>query len=280
MKRNMFMLLTSTKGLLTAVLFVLLTSATIAQQPETIKLSDEDVARFQNGQSPSMSAVKPVVAPLPQGGTIGTVVTLTGFMLNGNTLTPVEANYALYENGKKVGQSHKSNANDGFLVTGLKPGGEYMLKIEDPRYFRQEFPITLPKTAKYAEISKDFIVRPMEAGRKISVVPPPFDLRKNVVKSGVEEDIKGLAQMLSSNPSVNVELVCYPDEDGTAATASSMSTARGNALKAAFEANGVQGSRITVKTVNTVDPINPPPLKKGAKGKRYVGSVYIVVTKV
>ena len=259
--------------------FLMLSQTSWAQQSPQVEVLQ---APQSAGSTPTMSAVKPVVAPAvpQQGTTIGTVVTLTGFMLNGNTLAPVEANYAVYENGKKLGQSRKSNATDGFLVTGLKPGGSYTMRIEDPRYFRQEFPITLPQTSKYAEISKDFIVRTMETGRKIMVVPPPFDLRKNVVKSGVEDDIKNLAQMLSMNPSVNIELVCYPDEDVAAAAATATSNARGAALKAAMEKSGVSGARISVRSVTTVDPINPPPLKKGAKGKRYVGSVYLVITKV
>ncbi|MBI2794354.1 MAG: hypothetical protein HYX66_06880 [Ignavibacteria bacterium] len=233
------------------------------------------------GKAPA--APQPVVIPpaqaVPQGQTIGTVVTLTGYMLNQNTLTPVDANYAVYEAGKKVGQSRKSSVRDGFLVTGLKPGGSYTVMIEDPRYFREEFPIALPQSSRYAEISKDFIVRPMEAGKKIVIMPSPFDLRKNVIKAGVEEDLVHFAKMLSMNPGVSVELVCYPDEEVPAAAASSISTTRGNALKAEFEKAGISGSRISVKSASTVDPINPPPIKKSAKGKRYVGTVYVVVTK-
>jgi len=79
---------------------------------------------------------------------IGTVVTLSGYILNGNTLSPVESGYSLYDaTGKKVGQSNRSNANDGYLVTGLKPGQTYTIKIEDPRYFKQEFKSTFLRQA-------------------------------------------------------------------------------------------------------------------------------------
>lgn len=244
----------------------------IPRQPQT-----EAMAKDKPQYAPQPIAVPPAL--VPQGQTIGTVVTLTGYMLNQNTLTPVDANYAVYEAGKKVGQSRKSSVRDGFLVTGLKPGGSYTVMIEDPRYFREEFSIALPQSSRYAEISKDFIVRPMEAGKKIVIMPSPFDLRKNVIKAGVEEDLVHFAKMLSMNPGVNVELVCYPDEEVPAATATSISTARGNALKAEFEKAGISGSRISIKSASTVDPINPPPIKKSAKGKRYVGTVYVVVTK-
>lgn len=212
---------------------------------------------------------------------IGTVATLTGFVLDAATLLPVESNYAVYdENGKKMGQSRRASAADGFLVTGLQPGATYTLRVEDPRYFKQEFSVTVPKSNKYSEISKDLIVRKLEAGRKILVNPSPFDLRKTDIREGMEEDLRDLAKTLSMNPSVKLEIMCYPDEDVTASKAASISEERGKALKAFLEKAGVNASRITVKTVQTTDPINPPPLKKGAKGKRYTGSVYLQVSGV
>lgn len=212
---------------------------------------------------------------------IGTVATLTGFVLDATTLLPVESNYSVYDaNGKKIGQSRRASAADGFLVTGLQPGETYTLRVEDPRYFKQEFAVAVPKSNKYAEISKDLIVRKLESGRKIMVSPSPFDLRKTDIREGMEEDLRDLAKTLSMNPSVKLEIICYPDEDLTASKAASISEERGKALKAFLENAGVNASRITVKTVQTTDPINPPPLKKGAKGKRYTGSVYLQVSGV
>ena len=53
-------------------------------------------------------------------GTIGTVVTLTGYFVNAVNLSPVEATYAVYDSqGKKVGQTFRSSATDGYLQTGL-----------------------------------------------------------------------------------------------------------------------------------------------------------------
>ena len=212
---------------------------------------------------------------------IGTVATLTGYVLDAATLMPVESNYAVYDDaGEKIGQSRRASAGDGFLVTGLQPGSTYMIRVEDPRYFKQEFVVSIPKSNKYAEISKDLIVRKLEAGRKILVSPSPFDLRKTDIKEGAEDDLRDLAKTLSMNPSVKLEVVCYPDEELSASKAASISEERGKTLKAFLEKAGVNGSRITVRTVQTTDPINPPPLKKGAKGKRYTGSVYLQVAGV
>ena len=212
---------------------------------------------------------------------IGTVVTVTGYVLNGNNLNPVDAAYSVYDDhGAKVGQSHRASEKDGFLITGLKPGATYKVRMEDPRYFKQEFDIVLPNTGKYAEVSRDFVVRPLEVGRRITLNPPPFDLRKDDLKAGTEDDMRELARTLTLNPNVSVEVLCYPDEELAPTQAAAISVARCNALKEYLENAGVNSSRINVKVANSTDPINPPPIKKGAKGKRYVGSAYLVITKV
>lgn len=212
---------------------------------------------------------------------IETVVTLTGSMLNATSLTPVEVNYSVLDaSGKKLGPARRSNPIDGYLVTGLRPGESYTIRIEDPRYFRQDYTVQIPKTSKYVEISKDFTVKPMEAGRSIAVTPAPFDLKKATLKVGSDEILGDMSKMLVMNPSVNIELVCYPDVEGTPADISKVTGDRASALKAYLVKNGVSEQRIKVRQVSSTDPINPPPIRKGAKGKRYVGPVYLVVTKV
>jgi outer membrane protein OmpA-like peptidoglycan-associated protein len=212
---------------------------------------------------------------------IGTVVTISGYILNANTLTAVEANYGIYEvGGRKVGQSNKSNERDGYLVTGLKPGEQYTLRVEDPRYFKQEYRIDVPKAGKYLELSKDIVVRPLETGRTINVSPVPFDLKKTSIKQASEGEVEQLAQMLVMNPGVNIEIICYPDEEGTTEANQKVSMDRAQSLRAALVKAGVNSNRVTLKSAETTDPLNPPPLRKGAKGKRYVGPVYLTITKV
>jgi outer membrane protein OmpA-like peptidoglycan-associated protein len=212
---------------------------------------------------------------------IGTVVTLTGYFLSAQTLTPVEANYIVIDSkGKKVGSSFKSNSTDGYLQTGLKPGESYIIRVEDPRYFRQEFRVEIPSTSKYLEMSKDFVVRAMEAGRTITVSPAPFDLKKTNLKTGAEDDLADIASVLVMNPGANIEIVCYPDVEGTADAVQKISSGRAESLKRFLVSKGVSAGRISIRAVSTTDPIDPPPIRKAAKGKRYVGPTYIVITKV
>lgn len=212
---------------------------------------------------------------------IGTVTTLSGMVLDQATLLPVEANYAVYDaQGKKIGQSRVANATDGYLVTGLKPGTSYMIRVEDPRYLKQEFPVTMPPSGTYSEVSKDITVRKLVAGNTFAMNPVPFDLKKTDIKSGTEDDVRMLAAMLVMNPSVRIQMVCYPDEEMPAKRAEEVSLQRANALKAFLQKEGVFAERISIKAAQGTDPLNPPPVRKGAKGKRYIGSVYITMTDV
>lgn len=214
-------------------------------------------------------------------GTVNTVVTVAGHIVNAATLEPVECTYGVYDgSGRKVGQTRRATISNGYLVTGLQPGERYTLRIEDPRFFKQDYAIEIPKTSKYMEVSKDFTVRAMEAGRKFMLMPSPFDLKKTILKVGTEELLEEVVRILSLNPNVKVDVVCYPDAEGTSAEITKLTQDRGNALRDYLVKQGVSAQRITVKPTSTTDPLNPPPLKKGAKGKRYVGPVYVVVTQV
>lgn len=213
--------------------------------------------------------------------TINTVVTVAGHIVNAATLEPVECTYGLYDaSGHKVGQTRRATVSNGYLVTGLQPGGQYTLRIEDPRFFKQDFSISIPKTSTYMEISKDVTVRVMESGRKFTLSPNPFDLRKTGLKVGAEELLQDMLTILRMNPGVQVDIVCYPDAEGPSGDIVKLTQDRGAALKDYFVKQGISAQRLNVKSTSTTDPINPPPLKRGAKGKRYVGPVYIVVTSV
>lgn len=212
---------------------------------------------------------------------IGTVVTLTGYFLNGATLTPVDVKYSVFDGkGKKVGQTFRSSVADGYLQTGLKSGQKYTIRVDDPRYFSQEYVIEIPATNKYLELSKDFVVRKIEAGRRLRVSPVPFDVKKTVLKTGADEDLAELTRLLTLNQGANIEIICYPDADGAVEAAQKLSQARAEALKEHFVAKGVSAARISIKAVGTIDPLDPPPIRLSAKGKRYVGPVYLVFTKV
>ena len=206
---------------------------------------------------------------------INVVVSVTGTVLKANDRNPASVNITFYDsNNKRVGSS-RSNAKDGYyLVTGLKPGETYKVKIEHPDFFQEEVTVSTPRTSKYSELSRDFLVKPL------SLPVTPFELNKSKLRVGSEEFLAETVEALLMNPSVKVQISSYPDEMESKEANIKLTRERCETLKAFFVAKGVSADRISIVPSENADPINPPPMKKAAKGKRYIGSTYIVVTKI
>ncbi|MBI5324165.1 MAG: OmpA family protein [Ignavibacteriae bacterium] len=211
---------------------------------------------------------------------IQTVVALTGNVFDAVSKSPVTATIKITdENGKRVNQT-RSNAieNGSYYVTSLKPGKTYFVNISKEDYFEEKFKITLANTDKYEEISRDFLIKPKAKGVKIALPVPPFELNKSKLRYGAEDLLEGFQSTLVNNPDVKFEIVCYPDNDKDPKANQKLTEERCQSLKDYFTANGVEGMRFKVQASATTDPLKPPPTSKMAKGKRYIGTSYIVVT--
>jgi outer membrane protein OmpA-like peptidoglycan-associated protein len=211
---------------------------------------------------------------------INTVVALTGNVFDGISKAPVTATIKITdEDGKRVNQT-RSNAieNGTYYVTSLKPGKTYFVNISKDDYFDEKFKITIANTDKYEEISRDFLIKPKAKGAKIPLPVPPFELNKSKLRYGAEDLLEGIQSTLVNNPDVKFEIVCYPDNNKDPKVNQQLTDERCLALKEYFTANGVESLRFKVQGSATTDPLRPPPTTKMAKGKRYIGTSYIVVT--
>ena len=138
----------------------------------------------------------------------------------------------------------------------------------------------LPISSKYQEISRDFLVKPLKVEAKIPFRVPPFELHKTKIRFGSEDFLEELLGTMVNNPNVKFEILCYPDNDNDPISNKRMTEERCKALTAYFTTNGVNMERITIMGSDKTDPNNPPPATKRAKGKRYIGSSYIVIKSI
>ncbi|MFM7340716.1 MAG: OmpA family protein, partial [Bacteroidota bacterium] len=89
-----------------------------------------------------------------------------------------------------------------------------------------------------------------------------------------------IKKMLVLNPGVSVEIQTYPDSDGDPAVNEAFTMERAQAIKKYLVDNGVKDQKLSLKASGQTDGVNPPPKYKTAKGKRYIGPIYVVITKV
>lgn len=210
---------------------------------------------------------------------LNTVVSLTGTVIDHVTRKPISVNMVITDaNGQKVNKA-RSNSSDGYyLVTGLKPGKTYKVTLEESNYFKEEYQISVPNTDKYLEISKDYLVKPMYNNAKLPIPVPPFELNKSKIRVGADIFLQDFYTALKINPTVKIEILAYADNDKDQAANAELTKSRADALKEYFVKKGIKEDRISVRGANTTDPKMPPPSGRAAKGKRYVGSTYLVLT--
>ncbi len=210
-----------------------------------------------------------------------TVVAVRGVVLNELTGEPVKIKIQLMdETGKTINRAFSNSKTGEYYMTGLRAGLTYKCRLVSENFLMEEFTLHTPNTDRYLEISRDFMVKPLIEGKKIPLKVPPFELRKSKIKFGAAMILEDIISALKLNDQVKFEIICYPDSEKQANESPDMTLSRANALKDYFVTVGISPDRISITGAKQVDPDNPPPAKKAAKGKRYIGTTYVVIKSI
>lgn len=201
-----------------------------------------------------------------------TVVALTGVVKDSENKPVSGWVIVTDESGATI---NKTRCNGKYYLTSLKPGNTYQVTIDAKGFFQNTYELIVPNTDKYAELSKDFEMKEMQAGSKLVFKVIPFDVRHAHLRPGSELFLEDYLKILRSNPRAKFTIEVYPESEG----GSDIVTKRAEELVKYFQENKVR-SEIVIDPKSSFDPQNPPPKGKQAKGKRYKGSIYLVVNSI
>ena len=212
-------------------------------------------------------------------GLINATVGLTGNVFNQVTKLPETAVIKVFDaDGRRVGATRSNGAQNGaYYVPGLKPGLTYELIITKRDFMTEKYKIVVPNTGKYIEISQDFLIKPLKSGVKIPIAVTPFELRKSKLRFGADLYLDDWIDVFKDNPDVTFKIVSYPDDKTNPSENIKITQERADAIKQYFISKGINAARFSTEGNKQVDPQNPPPTEKAAKGKRYVGPCYIEI---
>lgn len=208
-----------------------------------------------------------------------TVVSISGTVKNALTKEPMTVYVTAYdEQNRKINAARSNSSDNGYyFLTGLKPGQKYFITVEQPGYLKEVYELNVPKTAQYTEYSKDFALIPFTEGSQIPISVPPFELNKSKIRFGADIYLEPFAKEFSSRKNSVFEIICYPDQAGNRTENLKLTEERAKSLMAYFISKGVEPERIKIRGNSDPDPLNPPPIEKRAKGKRYIGTTYIKI---
>lgn len=203
-----------------------------------------------------------------------TVVSLSGATKDAINQQNIKAKIKVLDNSGKT--INRANSQGTYFLTGLKPGQTYNLEISASGYFTKIIEFSVPNTKKYEEFSRDFVLQSMEVGSKIPVKVIPFDRNKTKLRTGADYIFSDLIAIMKKNRRAKFAIQVYPENNSNPAEGKAIAEQRAKAIKEFLQSQHVR-SELIVDAKLSVDPNNPPPSGKTAKGKRYKGSIYLVL---
>lgn len=206
------------------------------------------------------------------------MVSLTGKVSSISSNDPIKATMVVVDKKGEIVLTTESDSKKGYyFITELSPGEMYSIRFSSPNFLKSAFEVVLPKTNKYEEYSRDFQLVPKKKNTMIPIKVSPFELNKSKLRVGANMFLKDIINVLKENPEVNFKISSYPDNAIDKTRNKELTTERSNSLKDFFVANGIEAKRIGIMANEVTDNLNPPPAVSGAKGKRYIGPVYIII---
>ena len=206
------------------------------------------------------------------------LVSLTGKVTNLVNNEPVKVTIVVVDKKGEIVSTTESDLKKGYyFISELSPGESYTLKFSAAQFLKQAFELSMPKSNKYEEFSHDFQLIPKKKGEFIQLKVSPFELNKTKLRAGSETFLKDIIKVLKDNPDVKFNISSYPDNDLDKKRNKELTIDRGNSIKDFFIENGIDAVRISLSFYEVTDKRIPPPAASGAKGKRYVGPIYLKV---
>lgn len=209
---------------------------------------------------------------------VDATVSLTGNVFNSITREPETVGIILYDKeGNKVGATRSNSAENGsYIISGLKPGKSYDLKLKRKSYMETKYSFTVPQTSEYKELSHDFLVIPLEKGGMVPIAVPPFEVNKSKLRVGADIALDYYASILSlpENKNVNFTIMCFADNDKSQKDNSELTDERATAIYQYLVSKGIDAARIKKEGSKRTSSIDPPKNAKESKGKRYIGKSY------
>lgn len=201
------------------------------------------------------------------------VTMISGRVLNSKTNEPIPGTKIIFENlktGKEVGVA-SSDPRNGYYQIVLPSQNQYGYLATKEGFISVNDNIDLTSQNEYQKITKDLYLTPIEVGESITIKNIFFDFNKAVLRKESNLELNRLAKLLSSSPSMKVQISGYTDSIGTKDYNSTLSLKRAEAVANYLTSkSGIDPSRITVKHFGETAPVSTNSTAKGRQLNRRV----------
>jgi outer membrane protein OmpA-like peptidoglycan-associated protein/tetratricopeptide (TPR) repeat protein len=184
------------------------------------------------------------------------VTVLKGKVVDEQSGSPLNAVITLVDNEtNKVVTKIKSNPSNGDFELVVPHGGNYGVATEKTGYLFNSINFNVPQFAEYQEIDMSIIMVKAEVGSKATLKNIFFDVGKAELKNESLAELEKIKELLSTNPTVKVQINGHTDNTGNAASNKILSLRRAEAVVEFLIKQGVASSRLSAKGFGSERPI-------------------------
>lgn len=201
------------------------------------------------------------------------VTMISGRVLNSKTKEPIPGTKIFFENlatGAEAGIA-SSDPRNGLYQIVLPSQNRYGYLAVKEGFISVNDNIDLTNQSEYQQITRDLYLTPIEVGESITIKNIFFDFNKAVLRKESYLELNRLAKLLSSNPTIKVQISGFADSIGTSTYNDKLSGKRAEAVTAyLISKSGADTSRIVTKHFGEANPVSTNNTAKGRQLNRRV----------
>lgn len=193
---------------------------------------------------------------------------IIGIVTEEGTGAPVYAQLRITPTGKTTAaETVLTDSLTGRYTVALEKGGSYWVDVEAKGYFFANDAVTFGSDRN---IRKDYQLKKMKAGVKITLENILFQTGSAKLKKSSFEPLDKFADLLIKNPEVRIEVSGHTDNVGSAASNKKLSKNRAKSVRDYLIKKGVAESRIDYEGYGMDQPVDTNKTKAGREKNRRV----------
>ncbi len=185
------------------------------------------------------------------------VTLVKGKVLNSKTTSPLAAavHFENLDNGTSMGDARTDPKTGAYQII-LPFGFHYGVRASTKGFYSVHENLDLKETAKYAEVTKDLLMVPIEIGETVKLNNVFFDAGQPTLKPASFPELDRLVNILKETPNISIELEGHTDNMGKADVLQKLSEDRVESVKKYIVSKGIGASRISGKGFGASRPVS------------------------
>jgi outer membrane protein OmpA-like peptidoglycan-associated protein len=208
---------------------------------------EEQQFTFKNLRSDSTFYVNIQLKPIEK-------LKLSGMILDKTTKNPVNAEFDIYFDNDYIKQDVKI-ASDGKYSEVFTNYGWYLIEISAKGYLNFSDTIFVMNDSRH-EMQRDFYMSPFEAGMTVRLKNIQFNFGKTSLHPDSFDELKSVAEMLTDNPTLELEIGGHTDNEGPEDYNLILSQGRAQSVVDYLITQGVNKTQLIAKGYGESKPID------------------------